>query len=306
MTTRILAVLLLTGAASAQNAMDRVLVPRRPGDSKSIDPKDFSYEEWQNKIWKAGMARVQGRQTECDRLTAHANDPNLTANPVAWGDLDAVAALKACKADLAKDPKNGRLMNNLGRAFNKANDHLQSYQWTERAVRAGYPYALHTMSLHYQYGEGVDKDRGEEIRWLEKARAKGVSASSLQLAEYALEDYGRPDYDAAKVREYLREAGQGRSSSWAWGDFYYYLAIRDFYGKHPGISSDYEKGQLPDGDDVSTRFGPARITEFRNLLRSSKAHYADAELTGKNTLRQKRIRAIDRVLGELKNRYALR
>ena len=302
-----LLLLCLPVAALAQKAGLEALIPAaRPGDTRAIDPKSYSYEEWQTKVKKVGWALVQKKQTECDRLTAHQNDPHLTAPPVAWDALNAVAALKACKADLAKDPKNGRLMNNLSRAYNKANDYLQSFQWAERAVRAGHAYAHHTMSLHYQYGEGVDKDRAEEIRWLEKARGKGVPASSLQLAQYALKDYGRPDYDAAKVRELLREAGQGRSTSWLWGDYYWYQAIRDYYGDHPGISSDYRKGELPDGDDVTTRFGPARITEFRNLLRSSRAHYQDAELTGKNQLRQKRIATIGRVLKNMKNRYAMR
>lgn len=307
--TWLLPLLLLAagGPALAQKTGLAALIPDpRPGDRGAIDPKDYSYEEWQTLIKKVGWARVSKTQTECDRLTANENDPGLTAPPVEFKDLDARAALKACQADLAKDPKNGRLMNNLGRAYNKAKDYLQSYQWTERAVRAGHAYAHHAMALHYLYGESVDKSRPEELRWLKKGRERGVPVSATRLAKLAMEGYGRPDYDAARVRELLREAGQGRSNSWAWGDYYFYQAIRDYYGEHPGISSNYEKGKLPDGDDVSIRFGPARITEFGNLLRSARAHYEDAELTGKNQVRRNRIAAIDRVLKGLENRYALR
>jgi hypothetical protein len=318
MTMRVFGLLLLvsllaTPVTAQRGGIHAVL--DRSKSSDQLDSKDYSYEEWDIKIRKVGWARTGKRQTECDRLTANENDPGLTAIPVEFSDIDVQAALKACQADLANDPENGRLMNNLGRAYNKANDYLQSFQWTERAARAGHPYAHHAMALHYLYGESVDKDRRKEIEWLEKGREKGVPISSFRLASLALEDYERRDYDAAHVRTLLEEAGQGRSSSWAWGDFYFYEAIRFFHGPNAlslyrvgaGVGADrYKKGELPDGRDLSVKFGPALITEFRNLLRSAQAHYEDAERAGKNKARQRRLKAIQECLGEIRYRYAMR
>lgn len=307
--------LAVAASAAAQPAGLAALMPSpKPGASKSLDPKKFRYEEWQTEVRKVGMAVVQGRQTECDRLTANAHDPGLTAKPVAFDALDARAATAACRRDLARDPDNGRLMNNLGRARNKAKDYAASLRWTTKAAEAGYPYAHHVMALHYRYGEGVAKDRAQELAWLKKAREKGVPAASLSLAQYAMQGFEGRDYDPGAVRELLLEADQGRGVSWAWGDFYFYQAIRDFHGEsldllRRGIgfrARKYKSGELPGGDAISTRFGPARLTEFRNLLRAAKAHYEDAERTGVNQLRRRRLAAIGRTLAAIRDRYAMR
>ena len=110
-------------------------------------------------------------QHECDRLAAHPQDAGRVMPPTDFAVLDADRAIQACQAALATDPSNGRWMLQLGRAYNKKQDYTNSLAWTRKAVEAGYPFALHAMSLHYHYGEGVPKDLDAQVHWLQKARA---------------------------------------------------------------------------------------------------------------------------------------
>ena len=210
-------------------------------------------------------------QNACDRLTAHAEDPGRVAPPVAFKDLDAKKAIRNCELALLGYPTSGRLMNNLGRAFNKAEDYDASLKWTRKAVRDEYPFAYHVLALHYFYGEGVAKDPVEERRYLELAREKGVPLSSQRLAYLDLQDTTRADFDPVKVEAYLMEAGSARDISRLWGHLHFARAQRlvPLGPNDMPLQTNY----LPLSPLVDARLRSAKKIEYLHHVKAALAHY---------------------------------
>ena len=72
--------------------------------------------------------------TECDRLAAHTEDPDKVAPGVSEAKVDLDAAIAACRADVARDPGNPRLLYQFGRALAYAGQIEESLPNLERSV----------------------------------------------------------------------------------------------------------------------------------------------------------------------------
>ena len=113
------------------------------------------------------LAKFSQEPTECDRLSAHSNDPHAVAPGVARKDIDFAKAVPACEAALAADPGNPRLHYQLARLYGYQNDADNAAPHRIAGVNAGYPQSLFVIGYIHMIGMAAEKDvclGGELVR----------------------------------------------------------------------------------------------------------------------------------------------
>ena len=255
-------------SAELVTAMDRITEGLESGTAATNVPYDYITDSW-----ISDDAKRAGTQTQCDVLTANKRDPKRKAYPVKFNDIKASEAIPACRKALKADPQNPRLMLNMGRAFNKLKVYDQSLSWTKKATEAGYPFAYRVMALHYHYGEGVEKNRDEEARFLKLAINEGIDSASAGLAELEL-DKTITHIDFSMVEELIKNAGyyQDETSS-LWG-YFYHQKSKALIQSHFFMNW-RELLEANDVDAIITGLNPAEEREYLNLITNSLDHYSD-------------------------------
>lgn len=106
--------------------------------------------------------------TECDRQTAHSDDPHAVAPGVSGSAIDGPAAIAACEAAVAADPNNPRLNYQMARAYGSSGLHDKANPYRAKAIKAGYPQSLFVIGyMRIQGMGGADADPcygGELVR----------------------------------------------------------------------------------------------------------------------------------------------
>jgi hypothetical protein len=143
--------------------------------------------------------------TECDRLAAHADDPNHVAPGVPEGKVDVMKAIEACQADLAKDPKNPRLMYQLGRSLVYGGRTADGLKYLDKSAELKYPQALFVSSLLYLDGMfGAPKDVCRAAKLIRESAIYGRLAGQVGYPARFIEGRfdacsPKPDYDEMVV-----------------------------------------------------------------------------------------------------------
>jgi TPR repeat protein len=120
----------------------------------------------------------------CDRLAASPIDPTRTAGVVGleFDEMDAAAAVPACRAALAAEPDNPRLQFELGRAEMKAGGAGEEVLGLFRkAAMAGSAAAMNGLGLAYDRGIGAPRDMSEALRWYRQSADAGNRAAMRRL-----------------------------------------------------------------------------------------------------------------------------
>lgn len=165
-----------------------------------------------------------GEVSLCDELAAHPNDPSKAGKGTKFRKMNARAARMACEQALEDDPGNARYIMNLGRAFNKLKNYDESFRLTKAASDAGYPYAHHSLGLHYYYGEGAPKSAYKEKGLVLKAAEAGVAISWKRSAMLELKK-SPSNIDFIKVARYIKRAQQhGLELEGVRGNYHYQKA----------------------------------------------------------------------------------
>ena len=279
-----------SNSAIAKTAMEVITDGLEPNTAAKNVPYDYVIDSL-----IGDRAKRSGTQTQCDVLTANKRDPQRKAYPVKFGDIKATDAISACRKALKNDPKNPRLMLNIGRAFNVLKIYKESYAWTKKAMELDYPYAYRVMALHYEYGEGVE-DNGhnleERIRLLKIAINKDIDSAAEDYAFIEL-NQSVPHIDFVKVDELIEKAGyyQDRTSS-LWGRYYHqkskvFMQDRFFMNWRELLEAN-------DVDAIITRLNPAEEREYLNLITNSLEHYSDYLATNKDKEISKTVNKLER------------
>ncbi|MEM9495437.1 MAG: hypothetical protein AAGA09_05500 [Pseudomonadota bacterium] len=82
------------------------------------------------------------KETLCDQLAGHPNDPEAVARGVSQEEMDKPAAIAACLAAVENDPDNPRLNYQLARAYGYSGLHEEGDPYRTKALEAGYPQSL--------------------------------------------------------------------------------------------------------------------------------------------------------------------
>lgn len=135
--------------------------------------------------------------TECDRLASHGEDPHSVAPGVSRADMDFDAAIAACTAAVADDPKNPRFRYQLARVYGYSGQGEKAYPHRAAAIEADYPQALFVNGyLHLLGINKAPKDvcrAGELIR---RSAQYGRLAGQVGFPHYAM----RGVFDGCDVR----------------------------------------------------------------------------------------------------------
>ncbi|SHI46666.1 hypothetical protein SAMN05444000_101193 [Shimia gijangensis] len=107
----------------------------------------------------------------CDAEVGHPDDSQQPTDGVAWADIDAMAAVQVCERALDLAPDNVRMLYQLGRAYDKA-DNPDALWVLQDAADMGYPEAFNHLGLLYWDGDYTDQDH-------DKARAYFSDGSDL-------------------------------------------------------------------------------------------------------------------------------
>lgn len=152
--------------------------------------------------------------TDCDRLAAHPDDPFRLAPGVPTSVMDRPAAIRACRADLARFAGNPRLAYQLARALTYDGRVSEALPLLEQAAGTGYPQA--SFVLGYLYLEGAYRAARNPCRAAELIRAAALAgrlAALLGYPAYVLS--GRFEscglvIDDAELRAFIAKAREQR------------------------------------------------------------------------------------------------
>lgn len=119
----------------------------------------------------------------CDRLAAAPLDPDRPRGVagVDRSDIDSAAATQACRAALALQPDNPRLMFELGRALAKDGVGEETLALYRKAAAAGHAGAMNNLGAIYEGGRGVTRDIAQAMRWYRRSADAGDGSAMRRL-----------------------------------------------------------------------------------------------------------------------------
>ena len=188
----------------------------------------------------------------CDRAAANPLDPNRPAGVpgVDFNKIDITAAMPACKAALAAEPENPRLLYQMGRILSAGKDYAQAIGYLKKAAASSYaiarfelggaylrgvgeltsdyaqfmsltmlasdqglPVADYTLGLVYENGRGLPKDAVRAIRLFTRAADNGLADAQVRLGIiYGTGADGQPMDEAKAAALFKLAATQGNRS----------------------------------------------------------------------------------------------
>lgn len=198
---------------------------------------------------------------DCDRLAAHSADPDRAAKGIYYDQLDARAAIKACREAVEKHPSTLRFHYQLGRALVKSKSYSEALDIFRMLVAKEHAPAMNSLGLMYRHGEGVTQDGAEAVKWYRKGAERGFAGAMFALG--SMYQYGdaviRDDVEALKwyrkgaeqeystamvALGYMYDDGKGVTRDDVEAVKWYRKAADkgDSYGMH-GLARMYDKGE---------------------------------------------------------------
>lgn len=151
--------------------------------------------------------------TQCDTLAAHPDDPKKVTRGVAWGHLDALAALDACALEINRQPSNVRIQYQYARVLDKQELYNEAVVWYQKAAQHGYAAAQNSLGYAYEWGQGIEMNMQHALRWYRQAAEQGHAQAQNNLG--TMYDYGKGVDDDEKKATYWyqKSAEQGNSAA---------------------------------------------------------------------------------------------
>jgi uncharacterized protein len=146
-------------------------------------------------------------EVECDRLAAHADDPEAVVSGVDFGKIQAQRAIRACERARSQYPSEKRFSYQLARAYLVARN-PRAKELLEELARNGYLAAFNALGFMYDEGIGVREDNAAAIVWSRQGADKGSLPAMARLGKALLESPDIKDQtDGAAWIEKAAEAG---------------------------------------------------------------------------------------------------
>lgn len=162
-----------------------------------------------------------GAVEECDRLAANPADPQRRTPGVDWGQLDAEAAIRACRLATGGDPTSARLQYQYGRSLEKGENYTEALKWYGKAADQEYGPAMVDLGLMHAHGTGVAKNDTAAVRWYQLATAQGYTEALPFLGLMYLSGRGVPQDPGEAIRLFRQAADQNNASGqYALGGLY--------------------------------------------------------------------------------------
>lgn len=147
----------------------------------------------------AGTVTAASMATRCDRLSADPADPGRIAPGVPDDEMNAEAAVQACREAVKAEPRSGRLQFQLGRALLEDTKPQEAVAQFKRAVELQYPAAYHYLGEAYQAGIGTFLPKNEKLAaQYAKVAQKAGYGTGMNGSDPAFAD---ADYEDAKMMQ---------------------------------------------------------------------------------------------------------
>jgi uncharacterized caspase-like protein len=136
-------------------------------------------------------SRAETGVNRCDTLAAGGFDPDRPRDVrrVCLGQMDARAAVTACRAAIQASPNERRFHYQLGRALDAGNQFPEALAAYTRAVQMGSTAAINNLATLHENGEGVPKSLPEAERLYRRAAEAGSVTGMSNLGRFL--EYGR-------------------------------------------------------------------------------------------------------------------
>jgi TPR repeat protein len=151
--------------------------------------------------------------TECDTYAANPLDPARNADGITFDKIRPDLAVPACESAVQKNPKNIRLIYQLGRAYQKKGDLTSALAQYRSAADQGYAAAQTNLAFVYEIGQGVPKDEVQAAVWYRKAADQGYAGAQKALGTLYQSGRGVPKDDVQAVAWYRKAADQGYANA---------------------------------------------------------------------------------------------
>ncbi len=138
--------------------------------------------ELRNALSAPLFLQTRAKPLPCDVLAAE-EDNNISVKGVEFDKIDTLAAIPACRTDLARFPNNPRLMHNLARALDKAGQDVEAVQLYRRAAEMGFDWSQNNLAVMLIRGEGTGIDLKEAMVWWRRAYAQGLRQAAIEYTE---------------------------------------------------------------------------------------------------------------------------
>jgi TPR repeat protein len=146
--------------------------------------------------------------TDCDKYAASDLDPQRKAMAVPFSKIDPALAVSACEDAVRQFPNNGRLLFQLGRAYQAANDFAAALAQMRKAAEQNYALAQFDLGYMYENGRGVPNDDQQAVVWLRKAADQGLATAQYNLGLMYQNGRGVPNDDQEAMAWFRKAADQ--------------------------------------------------------------------------------------------------
>ena len=147
--------------------------------------------------------------TDCDKYAASDIDPQRKTTGVPFDKINPALAVPACEDAVQQYSNSDRLIYQLGRAYQKANNFTAGVVQYRKAAEQSYAPAQNALGVIYQNGQGVPKDDQQAIAWYRKAADQGLAAGEVNLGDMYLNGRGVAQDDAQALAWFRKAADQG-------------------------------------------------------------------------------------------------
>jgi uncharacterized protein len=154
------------------------------------------------------------RVTQCDIMAGHPSDPERVHVGISYGLMRPAPAIAACRADLANDPQNPRLMTQLARALAANGDQAEAFELDQKAVEMGYLGGYHNLGNHYRRGEVVKQDLVKALELFSYAAERGHPEDAYNVGVLYREGEGGVELSFERAKDWFeRSAAQDYPSA---------------------------------------------------------------------------------------------
>ncbi|MCH7701680.1 MAG: SEL1-like repeat protein [Planctomycetes bacterium] len=152
-----------------------------------------------------GSPTTEHMLTECDRLAASPFDPGRKANGVEFKDIDAAAAIEACRQAVRLNAS-PRLQYQYCRSLLKDEQHNEAVKWLHKAAEQGYAAAQNGLGV--VYAMGTDKNYEVAMEWYRKAADQDLATAQISVGVMYANGQGVPKNNEEAVKWYRKAVVQ--------------------------------------------------------------------------------------------------
>ena len=127
---------------------------------------------------------------ECDRLATRPHDISSPSKGVAFEDIDAEPAIRACREATRKFPTTGRFFTQLGRSLLKVKRLGQAGRALKKAEELSHPPALDIIGYMYENGFSVVRNAHQARKYYQRAAEPGDAYGQYNLGRAYLKGIG--------------------------------------------------------------------------------------------------------------------